>query len=116
SEERRVGKECRFGGMLATWNYANVAEHVEPYIKKMSYSGSEVDPGLYIIPNYNRFYGDIVGGTYYGPAFWIQKRVLEDAGYPELENMTLERYFFFHAEDGIRDFHVTGVQTCALPI
>src|SRR5690606_40692607 len=24
--------------------------------------------------------------------------------------------FFFHAEDGIRDFHVTGVQTCALPI
>src|SRR5690606_39702724 len=25
-------------------------------------------------------------------------------------------YFFFQAEDGIRDFHVTGVQTCALPI
>src|SRR5690606_40052384 len=23
---------------------------------------------------------------------------------------------FVHAEDGIRDFHVTGVQTCALPI
>src|SRR5690606_40928534 len=26
------------------------------------------------------------------------------------------RAFFFQAEDGIRDFHVTGVQTCALPI
>src|SRR5690606_40619350 len=26
------------------------------------------------------------------------------------------RCFFFQAEDGIRDFHVTGVQTCALPI
>src|SRR5690606_40845953 len=25
-------------------------------------------------------------------------------------------HFFFQAEDGIRDFHVTGVQTCALPI
>src|SRR5690606_39434492 len=25
-------------------------------------------------------------------------------------------FFFFQAEDGIRDFHVTGVQTCALPI
>src|SRR5690606_20364374 len=25
-------------------------------------------------------------------------------------------YFFFQAQDGIRDFHVTGVQTCALPI
>src|SRR5690606_40569212 len=24
--------------------------------------------------------------------------------------------FFFQAEDGIRDFHVTGVQTYALPI
>src|SRR5690606_32899894 len=24
--------------------------------------------------------------------------------------------FFFQAEDGIRDFHVTGVQTCALPM
>src|SRR5690606_218366 len=25
-------------------------------------------------------------------------------------------FFLFQAEDGIRDFHVTGVQTCALPI
>src|SRR5690625_1853280 len=27
-----------------------------------------------------------------------------------------DRSFFFQAEDGIRDGHVTGVQTCALPI
>src|SRR5205809_5787628 len=26
------------------------------------------------------------------------------------------RFFFFQAEDGIRDVAVTGVQTCALPI
>src|SRR5205807_9150193 len=26
------------------------------------------------------------------------------------------RSFFFQAEDGIRDYKVTGVQTCALPI
>src|ERR1039457_1296362 len=25
-------------------------------------------------------------------------------------------FFFLHAEDGIRDYKVTGVQTCALPI
>src|SRR5256885_11016065 len=25
-------------------------------------------------------------------------------------------FFFFQAEDGIRDYKVTGVQTCALPI
>src|SRR5688572_2127309 len=28
----------------------------------------------------------------------------------------LELFFFFQAEDGIRDLTVTGVQTCALPI
>src|SRR5439155_12502496 len=28
----------------------------------------------------------------------------------------IEYLFFFQAEDGIRDGHVTGVQTCALPI
>src|ERR1041385_1262389 len=28
----------------------------------------------------------------------------------------LSLYFFFQAEDGIRDVAVTGVQTCALPI
>src|SRR6266511_6001062 len=27
-----------------------------------------------------------------------------------------ELFFFFQAEDSIRGFHVTGVQTCALPI
>src|SRR5690606_9266345 len=30
--------------------------------------------------------------------------------------LTYHLQFFFQAEDGIRDFHVTGVQTCALPI
>src|SRR5256885_808688 len=28
----------------------------------------------------------------------------------------VEMHFFFQAEDGIRDYKVTGVQTCALPI
>src|SRR5256886_3763811 len=30
--------------------------------------------------------------------------------------MLLHYFFFFQAEDGIRDLTVTGVQTCALPI
>src|SRR6266446_8901820 len=29
---------------------------------------------------------------------------------------TVSFFFFFQAEDGIRDYKVTGVQTCALPI
>src|SRR5256885_11049103 len=33
------------------------------------------------------------------------------------ENLSdLSVFFFFQAEDGIRDYKVTGVQTCALPI
>src|SRR5256886_9488309 len=28
----------------------------------------------------------------------------------------IDMFFFFQAEDGIRDLTVTGVQTCALPI
>src|SRR3712207_7175248 len=31
-------------------------------------------------------------------------------------DVTLLVFFFFQAEDGIRDIGVTGVQTCALPI
>src|SRR6266496_2077501 len=30
--------------------------------------------------------------------------------------MAEKLFFFFQAEDGIRDLYVTGVQTCALPI
>src|SRR2546430_16465263 len=30
--------------------------------------------------------------------------------------LAVEYFFFFQAEDGIRDLTVTGVQTCALPI
>src|SRR5256885_10108404 len=31
-------------------------------------------------------------------------------------SVTMFVFFFFQAEDGIRDYKVTGVQTCALPI
>src|SRR5256884_1464765 len=31
-------------------------------------------------------------------------------------SVTMYFFFFFQAEDGIRDVAVTGVQTCALPI
>src|SRR5256886_3548241 len=41
-----------------------------------------------------------------GRQYWVRSQVLE------LDVC----YFFFQAEDGIRDLTVTGVQTCALPI
>src|SRR2546429_7139774 len=33
-----------------------------------------------------------------------------------IDDVVLCLFFFFQAEDGIRDVAVTGVQTCALPI
>src|ERR1022692_5093891 len=41
---------------------------------------------------------------------WLQEGFADDA------QSALHRGFFFQAEDGIRDYKVTGVQTCALPI
>src|SRR5690349_21945857 len=36
--------------------------------------------------------------------------------YPSHHLISSLFFFFFQAEDGIRDLYVTGVQTCALPI
>src|SRR5688500_19773738 len=45
-----------------------------------------------------------------GPA--VTTRVLIGLVIPRVKRVL----FFFQAEDGIRDYKVTGVQTCALPI
>src|SRR2546430_3536869 len=34
----------------------------------------------------------------------------------QVSALLVKQFFFFQAEDGIRDLTVTGVQTCALPI
>src|SRR2546422_3800243 len=38
------------------------------------------------------------------------------ASHPAISCLNMYYFFFFQAEDGIRDVAVTGVQTCALPI
>ncbi|GHV09006.1 hypothetical protein FACS1894217_12410 [Clostridia bacterium] len=74
-----------------------LAEHVKPYWNNLAYDAGAVGDGnkhIYILPNYNRYYGEITGGRSYGaPSFMIQKAVLEDAGYPSLDNMTIEKFF-----------------------
>ena len=68
-------------------------EYVEPYWNRIAYNGGN-GKHIYILPNYNRYYGEITGGVNYTVSgFWIQKAVLEDAGYPDLSGMTLEKYF-----------------------
>src|SRR5260370_14105359 len=45
---------------------------------------------------------------------WYDGRAAGGAGQSCMPSRSL--FFFFQAEDGIRDSSVTGVQTCALPI
>ncbi len=69
-------------------------EHVRPYWNRLAFDAGDGEKKIYILPNYNRFYNEITGGTHYGASgFWIQKHVLEDAGYPSLDNFNLDKYF-----------------------
>jgi len=69
-------------------------EHVRPYWNRLATDAGDGVKRIYILPNYNSYYGEITGGTHYGASgFWIQKHVLQELGYPSLDNMTLERYF-----------------------
>src|SRR5205807_2739008 len=46
----------------------------------------------------------------------VGQRRARDVGGVLGQERRLDHVFFFQAEDGIRDYKVTGVQTCALPI
>src|SRR5437762_6153934 len=53
-------------------------------------------------------------------AMWWRAEIFKDMGCKIVSYAAIvgwvARFFFFQAEDGIRDTSVTGVQTCALPI
>jgi putative aldouronate transport system substrate-binding protein len=87
------GALLKLDDYLNSGNYPNLSEYVGPYYKRMSYLGTAQPHGIYIFPNFNRYFGDVTSGDYQGAGFFIQKRVLEDAGYPDLSNMTLDKYF-----------------------
>src|SRR2546430_7566632 len=44
---------------------------------------------------------------------WFEIEIFDEC---DMWHLMLCLFFFFQAEDGIRDLTVTGVQTCALPI
>lgn len=49
------------------------------------------DGHTYYMPNFGVYTSDVTGSYYSGPAFWIQKDVLKEAGYPKVT--TLDQYF-----------------------
>src|SRR5215469_7920409 len=65
----------------------------------------EVDPPRRLVQSYN--------------ALWSEEAKIEGTSRVTWEIEPVGdscNFFFFQAEDGIRDLYVTGVQTCALPI
>lgn len=66
----------------------NLKKHYEKYWNQMK---DPNDGHIYTLPNYGVYNADPAITWYAGPAFWIQKAVLEDAGYPQVK--TLDEYF-----------------------
>jgi putative aldouronate transport system substrate-binding protein len=83
------------GALINLMDYINAVDtpnlyaHIEPYLKRLLNEDGE----LFIIPNYGRNYNSNDYGLNYvnGPAFFIQKKVLEWAGYPMIK--TMDEYF-----------------------
>ena len=66
-------------------------EHIEPQKARLIDKDEDGNDVLYIIPNYGLADGPQIVNSVGGPAFFIQKQVLEWAGYPEIH--TLNEYF-----------------------
>lgn len=62
--------------------------HYKPYWNMIK---EPKDGHIYILPNYGRNYGEYKPTISMGPAFWIQKAVLAEFGYPKVK--TLDQYF-----------------------
>lgn len=71
-------------------NYPNLKKHYDPYMGKLK-AASGGKNQILLIDNWGRYYGDWIPTYLNGPAFWIQKEVLADAGYPAPK--TLDEYF-----------------------
>ena len=97
-----AGALLRLDEFLDSGNFPRLYEHHAPYRGRLSFRGgdeSQVEDGFYQMAVWNRFYtddaggGPIMGPTHGGTGFWIQKSVLEFHGFPNLDDMTLERFF-----------------------
>ncbi|UJF32487.1 ABC transporter substrate-binding protein [Paenibacillus hexagrammi] len=69
-------------------NAPNLKKHYEAVWNQMK---DPKDGHIYILPNYGVYTGELHATYYSGPAFWIQKAVLKEAGYPKIK--TLDEYF-----------------------
>ena len=67
--------------------------HISPYRSRLITKDKKGRDALYIIPNYGIVDGTQTVNEINGPAFFIQKKVLADAGYPDVKDLTIDDYF-----------------------
>jgi len=67
--------------------------HIEPQKARLIEKDENGNDVLYIIPNYGLPDGPQIALSVGGPAFFLQKQVLADAGYPDVKNLTIDTYF-----------------------
>src|ERR1019366_2579119 len=96
SEERRIGGKGRFRGG---------PEYLKKKKKEQDREGGKCKGRL-----------EADRGTRAGVDGWSGARSKPPAAERRRQSALAQGCFFFQAEDGIRDWSVTGVQTCALPI
>ena len=69
----------------------NLYAHIQKVYDDIVTKDEDGNDALYIIPNYGINYNEVITLECNGPAFFVQKQVLEWAGYPQIK--TLDEYF-----------------------
>ncbi|MBQ4900470.1 sugar ABC transporter substrate-binding protein [Paenibacillus sp. Marseille-P2973] len=89
----------------------NLKKHYEKYWNMMK---DPNDGHIYNLPNYGATNADVNSSWYSGPAFWIQKDVLAEAGYPQVK--TLDQYFDLIKEYKAKHPEIDGTPTVGFEI
>lgn len=93
----------------------DVYKHYASYWEKMK---DQNDQHIYCMPNWGAYHGKYTATYYSGPAFWIQKDVLAQAGYPKVTS--LDQYFqliedYMKKNPTVDGRATIGFETLAIP-
>lgn len=89
----------------------NLYNHLKGKWNELCY---QEDGHLYVIPPYGLYHGEQTESVYQGPAFWVQKVVLEEAGYPEIH--TLDEYFSLLEDYREKHPKIDGIDTIGFEV
>lgn len=80
------------GALVALDDYIDKYPNIKEFLTEQEWDQLRKDDGhIYWIPQFSNIYGEEKATVHNDEAFWIQTRVLEWAGYPEVH--TMDQYF-----------------------